>query len=222
MERLNFKFTFDEAGGGEDHHFSGYANVFNIKDEVGEVVQNGAFKRSLDHRGGKVPFIDGHKFDTRLGIVFLREDARGLRVERGVINTEKQVGKEALSDLRFFRDHDMPMEMSIGFKRVQSDREGSVIKTSEAKLYEVSLITPGFAANRESMVDGVKAYREEKIAELEQRIADLGCKMEQLASILTKMAPADEPPATLHEDPRKHASNSELAALIAALNKFEE
>lgn len=177
MEYKQFKFELKAVD--EEGTFSGYASTFGPPaDSYGDIIEEGAFKRTLAHRKGKVALLDMHDPRRRAGVVYLEEDAKGLKVSKGVLNRASEVGAALHSDLLFYQQHGLPMEMSIGFDAVKRDLADGVRHLKEIKLWEVSLVTPAFAANPRAGVAGAKAVEdgrglEERIAALESQAAAL-------------------------------------------------
>ncbi len=149
--------------------FRGLASVFGNEDLQGEVVDKGAFKKSIKESRGKVRMLRDHDRSMFLGIAEVSENEKGLLVDPGRINLEKQIGKEAFSDIRFSLSQKLPMEMSIGFNIIDEKVEGDVIHLKQIDLKEVSIVT--FAANPQATVletmgvdgwcDAIKGFMDE-------------------------------------------------------------
>lgn len=90
MERLIFPVEFKLLAG-DQGIVEGYASIFSKQDENREVVDPGAFKKTIAERvmKGKVPYQDGHIWDTAhtLGtVIWAEEDANGLRYRAKLSN----------------------------------------------------------------------------------------------------------------------------------------
>ena len=121
----------------DDGEFVGIASVYGNVDLGGDIVEPGAFTKTIAERGDRVRLMDNHK--TRIGIATITDTPVGLEA-KGKINTEKQSGRDALSDLKFYRDNGLPMGMSIGYQTLQFDRNSKGNKLlKELKLYEVTV-----------------------------------------------------------------------------------
>ena len=133
----------------------GYASVFNNEDSDKDVIQKGAFKRSIKALGpdgaDRIKLLAQHKLDRPIGkMVVLKEDSNGLYME-AKFGTHRdgddyyKMAKEGIIN-----------EFSVGFQAVQkeaNDNGGNNI--SEIKLWEVSMVT--IAANDEAVVTDVKS-----------------------------------------------------------------
>ena len=130
--------------------FRGLASVFGNEDLQGEVVDKGAFKKSIKAAGGKVRILRDHDRSQFLGIAEVSESEKGLLVDPGRINVEKQIGQDAFSDIKFSLAQRLPMEMSIGFNIIDEKVVEDVIHLRQIDLKEVSIVT--FAANPQATV----------------------------------------------------------------------
>ena len=153
--------------------FEGYASVFGNRDLGGDVVQKGAFKKTLAAHGGKFPLLRDHEFSLsgRLGYVECLEDARGLRV-KGVFNLEAEAGREAYSHVKQAIQAGMPLGMSFGYDVVNSHADlktGSRVLT-ELELYEATITQ--FPMNPEAGVVSVKEDPSRKERAADRRAAD--------------------------------------------------
>jgi HK97 family phage prohead protease len=77
MDSLAFKFELKELT--EEGVFKGYASVFGNRDYGGDVVEEGAFAKTLKDRGGRIVLLDGHDTSQRLGVAYLSEAGRPRR-----------------------------------------------------------------------------------------------------------------------------------------------
>ncbi len=150
---------------GEDGLISGYGSVFGNKDSYGEIVDKGAFKRSLaDYRRQKrLPKMFwqhdpgqpiGHWTD-------MAEDDTGLLVT-GQLNMNVQKGREAYFHLR---DGDIE-GLSIGYRVIKETRDeaNDAVILKELSLMEVSVVS--LPANAEATVSAVKAAETEELISL--------------------------------------------------------
>lgn len=125
---------------GEEGAFSGYASLFGQVDLGKDMVERGAFARSLRQRGaGGVRMLFQHDPAQPIGTWDeIREDERGLFV-RGRLALGASRAREVLDLLRQ-RALD---GLSIGFKTVRARAEGTsgVRRILEADLWEISVVT---------------------------------------------------------------------------------
>jgi HK97 family phage prohead protease len=115
--------------------FAGYAAVFGHPDRGGDVVQAGAFERTLKRGAGAVPLLWQHEAGRPIGrIEYLREDERGLRVIARL--SEGAAGKEAAALLK----DGAVSGLSFGY-RVREARGEKPRELTDLELVEVSLVT---------------------------------------------------------------------------------
>lgn len=119
----------------------GYASLFGMKDQGGDVVLAGAYGESLKRlarRQGKVKMLWQHDPAQPIGVWDeVREDAIGLWV-KGRILTEVARGREAAALLAAGAIDGL----SIGYRTVKAERNAKGQRLlSELELWEVSLVT---------------------------------------------------------------------------------
>ena len=148
-----------------DGSFEGYGSVFGVVDTYGDVVERGAFQKSLaTHRDeGSMPaMLWQHDPREPVGVWSgMKEDDHGLAVS-GHLNLDTQRGAEAHALLK----QGALRGLSIGYKVPEGgyERDGSVYRLKEIELWEVSLVT--FPANRAAQIRSA--------GELEQLLRDAG------------------------------------------------
>lgn len=67
----------------EFYEFKGYASIFDVPDKVNDIVERGAFKRSIDHHDGWFPIAFMHNKLELIGRGKVEEDHKGLFVKEG-------------------------------------------------------------------------------------------------------------------------------------------
>jgi len=185
----------------ENRTFMGYASTFGNVDEVGDVIERGAFKKSIKERGPKgsnqIKVLWQH--NEPLGIPLeMYEDEKGLYVEGKVSKT--RLGDEALELMK----DGVVDKMSIGFsipkgKMLWDDQTGTR-KIKEVKLFEFSPVT--FPANEQASITGMKSL-EGKLALLQDGVE---LKEEELLELRQLYAKLD---ALLKSEPHSTPATSE-------------
>lgn len=125
----------------KDGLVAGYASLFGVKDQGGDVVVQGAYGASLKRlgsRGTRVKMLWQHDPGQPIGVWDeVREDAVGLWV-KGRILTEVARGREAAALLAA----GVIDGLSIGYRTIKAERDGKGQRLlSELELWEVSLVT---------------------------------------------------------------------------------
>jgi hypothetical protein len=145
--------------------FSGHGAVFSNVDQGGDVIQPGAFAKTLrDHtsRGTLPPMLWSHDSKTVIGKWdLLREDDHGLFVKGTLAPTEK--GQEIRTLLKM----GAVSGMSIGYVPTDSDynRDGNRV-LKQIDLHEISIVA--MPMNRSAIVTTAKAHGVESIRDYER------------------------------------------------------
>lgn len=164
--------------------FSGYASVFNVVDLGHEVVEAGAFKKSLAQKGpDNIRMLFQHSPDAPIGRwIEMHEDANGLYV-KGQLNLDVERGREIHALIKSGAIDGL----SIGFKTLRSRREqsGAVRRILEADLWEVSIVT--FPMLPQARVSNVKSHGLPSQREFERwLVRDAGLTRSQAKTIIVK------------------------------------
>ncbi|QKV18636.1 HK97 family phage prohead protease [Oricola thermophila] len=167
-----------------DGRIAGYASVFGTVDLGRDLVERGAFAKSLERRGpGGIRMLFQHDPAQPIGRwTAIREDARGLHVE-GRISTEVAKGREVLALLRSGGLDGL----SIGFRtvRARKDTRTGVRRIIEADLWEISVVT--FPMHPEARVTAVKGGRLPTEREFERRLVrDAGLTRSEARAVIAK------------------------------------
>jgi HK97 family phage prohead protease len=174
-ETKHMNFQFDVKALAEDGTFTGYASVFGIVDSQKDIIQRGAFSRTLRQRKGDVKLLWQHKLDEPIGVFSsLKEDSHGLFVE-GKLLLDIQRAGEAYALLKSGAINGM----SIGYSVVDAsyDSETGVRLISDVDLFEVSLVT--FPANEKATITSVKGSLPQTTREFERFLREKGFSRSQ-------------------------------------------
>ena len=198
----------DESTG----EFSGYAAVFGNVDSGGDIIEKGAFTKTIAEDFARIKILSQHNsYELPIGKPLeLREDEKGLYI-RGKIS-DTQTGR----DIRTLLKDGVLAELSIGYDAVASDydSETGIRHLKEIKLWEVSIVT--WAMNDQAQIDGVKSLVEElrtevKTGKISRRRMDalkpFIAVVKELLEILSFMdTPDADPPQAEPENPPKPAA----------------
>ena len=119
----------------------GYASLFGLADQGGDIVQRGAYGASLkrlDERGDKVRMLWQHDATQPIGVwEEIREDRKGLWV-KGRLLVEVERAREAAALVAAGAIDGL----SIGYRTISAERDQNGRRAlSEVELWEVSLVT---------------------------------------------------------------------------------
>lgn len=150
FEIKNFSFEIKATS---ENEFEGYAAVFNNKDSYDDIIEPGAFAKTIQE-SKRVKVLWQHDPWQPIGKpIAMSEDSKGLHVKAKVSNT--QLGKDVV---QLMKDGVID-ELSIGYNAVKalwdSDKQARRIK--EVKLWEFSPVT--FAANDQANIASVKGMQ---------------------------------------------------------------
>ena len=143
---------------------TGYGSLFGVRDDYGDVVVAGAFKKSLKARKGKpVPMLREHSPSRVIGgWTEFAEDEKGLKLTgRLALDTVDGAETHRLIKAGFLDG------LSIGFNTIRADDDDAGRVLKEVNLWEVSVVT--FPALTPARIDAVKAASLSK-EDLEERL----------------------------------------------------
>jgi HK97 family phage prohead protease len=189
-----FKFELKDIG--DAGTFVGMASVYGNKDLGGDVVEAGAFTKTLNDKNGEVPILWQHDMREPIGMGKLTDSADGLQI-KGELALESPVAQKAHALLK----KGVLKGLSIGYDTIRDEVKDKVRYLKELKLWEVSIVT--FPMNELATVHGVKQIEDARIllaefmeeekqkfqALYEQRAADLNALADRTAALLRKDAP---------------------------------
>jgi uncharacterized protein len=207
FKTLNFEFKgINEAG-----EFEGLASVYGNEDSYGDVVEPGAFTKSISESGGKVKVFYEHR--TPIGSGEVTDTPAGL-----VIKGRLLLGVAAAAEAYELAKASLVDGLSIGFRTVKDswDEVNKVRRLVEVKLYEVSLVS--FPANELARVTAVKSL-DPRVAAYSLAVEEskTGNLSEATKSLLRRdllSLVGDEPQAGRSApEPRKHSA--QVAAAFA-------
>ncbi len=145
----------------DDGTFEGYGSIFGNVDSYGEVVEPGAFGKSLArHAKAKTSplMLWQHNPDYPIGVwESLEEDSKGL-FGRGRLLKGVQKADEA----HIIMKNGAIRGLSIGYRELRAQPEGNNRKLLELDLMEISPVT--FPANDKARITAVKSERMEEFA----------------------------------------------------------
>lgn len=143
-------FAFKLDGPPDDEgRFTGYAAVFGNVDKGNDLIEPGAFTKTLQENP-EVPILWAHNPDEPIGVsASMSEDGKGLKVE-GQLAMEVQRAREVHALMRL----GAIKGLSIGYQTVKRNFKGAVRHLQELKLGEFSPVV--FPMNELAQVSGVK------------------------------------------------------------------
>jgi hypothetical protein len=242
MER--FELEIKEVS--EDGTFTGIASVYGIEDLDGDVIDKGAFKKTISENS-TIPILWQHRTEEVIGEGTVKEWQGKILLE-GRLDLEDPTAQKAYQKIK----KKLIKGLSIGFRTIKSsweEIEGRMIRhISELKLWEVSIVT--FAALPDAMVTRVKSVNDlrrqlnlkpvtggdielteqaleaiEKAPTLEARIASLETEIKALQEVkatpVEEPAPTEEPPPETIEPDLHSLTSEQLRTELKGILKWQ-
>tara|TARA_R110002012_G_scaffold25982_1_gene85262 strand:+ start:472 stop:1260 length:789 start_codon:yes stop_codon:yes gene_type:complete len=217
---LEFKsqLKLDDSDDDEEYgEFEGYASVFNNTDLGNDVIQTGAFRKSLRKRGKRgVKLLYQHKSDMPIGVFdSIKEDEHGLYV-KGRLALKSTAGRDAYELLKMGALDGM----SIGFRanpdEISYDKRTKKRMIGEVDLMEISLVT--FPMNPKATVLSVKAEKI-TIREWENGLRDAFNLSRSESKVAAKAVHQSFEAKEVGEMPSESADGSDIADAIKNLTR---
>ena len=135
--------------------FQGYGSIFGNKDLGGDIIEDGAFAKSIGKKGAKaVKLIYQHKSDEPIGVFDeIIEDKKGLRV-KGRLAMGTQRGREVHELMKMGALDGLSIGYRVDPKGVEYDEKGKTRRIKSVDLMEISAVT--FPMNPKARVEAVK------------------------------------------------------------------
>lgn len=226
MHRLEIKLAANDIDA-KDGTFSGYGAVFGNVDSYGDVIQKGAFKRTLrewEERGKYPPMLLQHgggfmgNADDLLPIgkwLSMEENSKGLKVEGKLFAIGTERGQYLYEGLK----SGALDGLSIGYKavkwstRTKPDQPKRTLE--DVELMEVSVVT--FPANGKARVGQVKAFADlqpEDFREIEASLRDAGLSRSDAVRAIAGFKAWSRRDVEATGDPLRDEAGAEIAALL--------
>ncbi|MDT8071201.1 MAG: HK97 family phage prohead protease [Terriglobia bacterium] len=142
----------------EDGTFTGMAAVYGNTDLQGDVIEPGAFTRTLKDHNGEIKLLWQHDPSKPLGKGKITDTSAGLQIE-GRLALGITAARDAYESLKA----GIVDGLSIGYDVIRQNAKDGKRFLKELRLFEVSLVT--FPANPLATVTAVKS-EDAEIAEL--------------------------------------------------------
>jgi HK97 family phage prohead protease len=198
----------------EDGTFVGIASVYGVEDLGGDVIDKGAFKKTISENPS-IPILWQHKRDEVIGMGTVKEWQGKILLE-GALDLEDPMAHKAYGKMK----RKLIKGLSIGFSTIKNfleEVEGRTIRhISELKLWEVSIVT--FPMLPQAQVSRVKSAEEDaaRIKQLEDQLSALQAKQDA-TPVAPEPVQAEEPHTQQSTEPAK--VHSELSVKIQAARR---
>lgn len=143
-------------GDENEGYFEGYGSIFNNKDLGNDIIEPGAFSKSLARKGPKaVKMLYQHKADEPIGVFDeILEDNKGLKV-KGRLAMGTQKGREVYELMKMGAIDGLSIGYRVANKGAHYDDKGKTRRIKEVDLMEISAVT--FPMNPRAKIRSVKS-----------------------------------------------------------------
>jgi HK97 family phage prohead protease len=195
----------------DERTFEGYAAAYGNTDTDNDIIEQGAFAKSIKEGfpAKSIKVLWQHDARQPIGLpTDMREDSKGLWVKSRISKTAK--GDEAIELMRDGVINRLSVGFSIPGGKSQIDGQG-IRHIYEGKLFEYSLVT--WPANDQAIITGVKTLKEmRELAEGELSVKARKELLDELSSI-TALLKGEPPTGTLSKG-QPPLSSDEVKRLI--------
>ncbi len=164
MERKTFKMAIKSFENTENGRFSGYLSIFNNVDHGGDLVEPGAFTKTLQETPA-FPLYWAHQtqnHEALIGSFYGKEDKHGLMIDAEFLPDEtSQVIRQKM---KILSDKKVKIGLSIGYETINAKPtehgDETVRHLKEVRLYEGSITM--FPMNDQATIQSIKEDLEQK------------------------------------------------------------
>ena len=158
----SFKIENHKAGTDGSLIIKGYGAIFGNIDSYGDIINPGAFTKTLQERKDRIAFCEQHDIYNPIGkILDIKEDSTGLWLQVKISAAEQDIQTKIKEDIL--------KEMSIGYRTINAMAgtvDGKdVTYLNEIMLYEISLVT--IAANPLAVITDMKSEEKKEYVNTE-------------------------------------------------------
>mgnify|MGYP001563454341 CR=1 FL=1 len=170
----------------DDGHFEGLCSTYGNVDLGGDIIDPGAFTKTIAEHGARLPLLAEHR--EAIGMADLEDRTEGL-YSKNSLNLAKSVARDAYADLKFYSERGIKMGMSIGYQVLNSVRDKAnemIRRVTEVRLWENSITL--FPMNQLARVTAVKSAEDDisrLLLEIKEGRMFSDANMRQMRDMLT-------------------------------------
>jgi HK97 family phage prohead protease len=177
---MTTKLQFELKELGEPGTFSGLAAVYGNVDLGGDVIEPGAFTKTLAERGPEKPLLWSHDLSNPVGLARINDGPQGLQIQ-GTLDLDTQAGRDAYTRLR----KGIVKGLSIGFRSLKDTMIGGLRHILAADVFEISLTC--LPMNTRALVSSVKSASDlSTIRDFEHFLREAGFSRSKSTAIAVK------------------------------------
>jgi HK97 family phage prohead protease len=181
MSEIKSRILMEIKGVDEAGSFEGLLSPYGNVDDGGDVVEPGAYTKTINDHGAKVPLLWQHRSSEPIGSLMLSDSPEGLRCAGQLLMSLPEAQK-AYQCIKA----GIVSGLSIGFQAVKDSVEKGVRHLKEIRLYEGSIVT--FPMNEAAQISSVKAGNMEDVQAWAEDLQSLTQLMERKAGAMISAA----------------------------------
>lgn len=202
-----YKASKFEIKASAENTIEGYAAYFGNVDSYGDIIEQGAFTKTLKENNNRVKVLWQHNTNEPIGKpVQMEQDSKGLYIKAKISMTD--VGRKAMELMR----DGVIDEMSIGYDIIKDEYKGKNRMLKELRLWEFSPVT--FAANEKARITSAKSLSE---LLYDVKHADIG-EIKNAIQKLNELVAQLEPEASTQK--AKDDEQKEVQAILQMIRGF--
>lgn len=148
---MEYKYSKFEIKASGENTIEGYAAFFDNVDSYGDIIEKGAFTKTLQENRNRIKVLWQHDINEPIGKpIAMEEDSKGLYIKAQISQTD--TGRKAMTLMR----DGVIDEMSIGYDVIKDDFKKGNRMLKEVRLWEFSPVT--FAANEKAKITSAKNF----------------------------------------------------------------
>ena len=203
---LNKASRFEIKAAGENE-IEGYAAYFGNIDSYGDIIEQGAFSKTLKENAGRVKVLWQHNTNEPIGKpVQMEQDSKGLYIKAKISMTD--VGRKAMELMR----DGVIDEMSIGYDIIKDEYKGKNRMLKELRLWEFSPVT--FAANEKARITSAKSLSELLHDVKHADIGEIKNAIQKLNELVAQLEPE------ISTQKAKDDEQKEVQAILQMIRRF--
>jgi HK97 family phage prohead protease len=152
MKKQQLRFEIKEVS--DEGVFEGLLSPYGNVDQGNDLVVKGAYTKTLQERGNRVPMLWQHKTDMPIGELTLEDRPEGLYA-RGQLLMDLPEARKAYLLVKA----GIVKGLSIGYETIKDTVQNGVRHLKEIRLHEGSLVT--FPMNEQALISSIKSVAQE-------------------------------------------------------------
>ncbi len=207
MDYKQSKFEIKASG---ENTIEGYAAFFGNVDSYGDIIEQGAFTKTLKENRNRIKVLWQHDTNEPIGKpIAMEEDSKGLYIKAQISMTD--AGRKAMTLMK----DGVIDEMSIGYDVIKDDYKKGNRMLKEVRLWEFSPVT--FAANEKAKITSAKNFSDllYNITSDSVSASDIKSAIAKLDELLKRM----EPDKSTQDD--QSEEEKQLQAILQMVKQFQ-